>query len=158
MEKKELIFEIVGLYDRITQLEEENRIFRIKSGLEKLAGSDAATLSEGAADADPENSPKQILLKEVKNRYFKDHLSYHLSSREVIMTRGNKEEGIPQVYKTFEQWYAGLGVEDLLSYDTALLKTVSLRDIKKFFAPQLKQYYNASVEECKKELEEKEES
>lgn len=158
MEKKELIFEIVGLYDRITQLEEENKILRIKSGLEKLAGSDAAMLSEGAADADPENSPKQILLKEVKNRYFKDHLSYHLSSGEVIMTRGNKEEGIPQVYKTFEQWYAGLGVEELLSYDTALLKTVSLRDIKKFFAPQLKQYYNAAVEECKKELEEKEES
>lgn len=157
MEKKELIFEIVGLYDRITQLEEENRILRIKSGLEKLAGSDTATLSEGTADTDPEDSPKQILLKEVKNRYFKDRLSYHLNSGDVIVTRGDKEAGTPQIYKTFEQWYSGLGVEDLLSYDTALLKTVSLRDIKKFFAPQLKQYYNAAVEECKKELEEKEE-
>ena len=158
MQKKELVMEIIELYDEVARLQEENKILRIKNGLEKLTGGDAVTLSEGAATADPEDSPKQILFKEVKNKYFKDRISYHLTSRDVIMTRGNKEEGTPPVYKTFEQWYAGLGVEELLSYDTALLKTVSLRDIKKFFAPQLKQYYNIAVEECKKELEEKEES
>ena len=152
MNKKDVIFEIVGLYDRIAQLEEENKILKIQSGLGKLSGDGTTALDEDAAE-EKEESPKQILLKKIKEDYFKNHFNYHLNRYSIIIASGDKE-GTARTYKTFEQWYAGIGVDELLSYDTELLKTVSLKDIKKFFIQQLKQYYAAAIEEDKKELEE----
>ena len=37
MQKKELVMEIIGLYDEVARLQEENKILKLQQGLAKIS-------------------------------------------------------------------------------------------------------------------------
>ena len=141
MQKKELVMEIIGLYDEVSRLQEENKILKLQQGLAKISG-DKVVLEE----SDPEvRSPKTVLSDVVRKAYFKEHFWYHLKSHPVVVK--NDEE---EITRTFEEWYKYIGVEQMVGYDREILTEVSVRDLKKFFLPELKAGYQKLLDAATK--------
>lgn len=133
MQKKELVMEIIGLYDEVTRLQEENKILKIQQGLAKISG-DKVVLEE----SDPETrTPKSIIGDATRREYFQNHFWYRLRNHHPVVV----ENGSEKITRTFEEWCRYIGVEQMVGYDRddrEILAEVSLGDLKKFFLPELK--------------------
>ena len=140
MPKKELLMEIIGLYDEVSRLQEENKILKLQQGLAKISG-DKVVLEE----SEEVRNPKTILNDIVRRDYFNEHFRYHLKSHPVVVK--NDEE---EITRTFEEWYKYIGVEQMVGYDREILAEVSVRDLKKFFLPELKAYYKKLLDAATK--------
>lgn len=141
MSKKELVMEIIELYDEISRLQEENKILKLQQGLTKISG-DKVVLEESDSDV---RSPKTILGDLIRKEYFKEHFWYYLKSHPVVVK--NDEE---EITRTFEEWYKYIGVEQMVGYDKEILAEVSVRDLKKFFLPELKAAYKELLDAATK--------
>lgn len=142
MQKKELVMEIIGLYDEVARLQEENKILKLQQGLAKISG-DKVVLEESATE---DRSPKTIITEITRKEYFKEHFWYHLKSHPVVVKNGEEK-----ITRTFEEWYKYIGVEQMVGYDREILNEVSVKDLKKFFLPELKAGYKELLDVATKE-------
>ena len=96
MQKKELVMEIIGLYDEVARLQEENKILKLQQGLAKISG-DKVVLEESGTE---DRSPKPIITEITRKEYFKEHFWYHLKSHPVIVKNGEEK-----FVRTFDEWF-----------------------------------------------------
>ena len=101
-------------------------------GLAKISG-DKVVLEESGTE---DRSPKTVITEITRKEYFKEHFWYHLKSHPVVV-----ENGEEKITRTFEEWYKYIGVEQMVGYDREILNEVSVKDLKKFFLPELKAGY-----------------
>ena len=142
MEKKELVMEIIGLYDEVTRLQEENKMLKLQQGLAKISGS-KVVLEESDPD---ERSPKTIIGDILRRDYFDHNFWYYLENHPVVVKNGEEK-----FTRTFDEWFKHIGVEEMFGYNKELLSEVSVRDIKKFFLPELKAGYQKLLDAATKE-------
>ena len=138
MEKKELVMEIIGLYDEVTRLQEENKMLKLQQGLAKISGS-KVVLEESEPE---ERSPKTIIGDIIRRDYFEHNFWYY----PVVVNNGEEK-----FTRTFDEWFKHIGVEEMFGYNKELLSEVSVRDIKKFFLPELKAGYQKLLDAATKE-------
>ena len=143
MTKKEVVLEIIGLYDEIARLQEENKILKLQQGLANISG-EKIVLKEKKKESDPESSG-EIITKMMKEEFFNRNFGYNLESYSV--TGGPDED---KYILPFDIWYKNMGIRDMIGYNEHILTMVSLSELKKFFIPELKDFYQKQVDEVTK--------
>ena len=125
MERKELVMGIVDLYDELQKTKHELEILRLEKGLSKISGETVEIHRELTASDRLAHLVKQELLT---------YRTYSLPK--VVNDAG-------EIVK-FEEWYKNLTADQITGYkEDVYLEVVSLRDLKSFFKPELKDWYEA---------------
>ena len=139
--RNEMMIEVMGLFDKLDALENENQMLRKKLGLDE-------------EDAAPEEDVAQNI---VRKCYFKYKIYPWVNTKEIVFESGD-HIGEPMPYKT---WIRELSFEDIIGYDKELLEELSLEQVKKYFNKELKEVYDKKLEiywdlmKAKKEEEDK---
>lgn len=124
--RNEMMIEVMGLFDKLDALENENQTLRKKLGL-------------GEEDDSPEEDVAQTA---VRKCYFGYKIYPLVTAKGVVFDSGD-HIGELMPYKT---WVGELGFGDLIGYDKELLEDLSLEQVKKYFNKELKKVYDEKVE------------
>lgn len=143
MTKKEVVLEIIGLYDEIARLQEENKILKLQQGLANISG-EKIVFKEKKKESDPESSG-EIITKMMKEEFFNRNFGYNLEDYSV--TGGPDED---KYILPFDIWYKDMSIRDMIGYNEHILTMVSLSELKKFFIPELKDFYQKQVDKVTK--------
>ena len=119
MERNQMMTEIMGLYDELQKLKEEN---------ERLRKCVAAT-----EEAEPKEMPPVI--KIMKKKYFMEKFSYALRAM------GLKDEEKTNLSFGFSHWLSRLTVDNMMGYNKELLEVASFNEIKEFFRDELSELF-----------------
>ena len=122
MEKKELLMEIIDVFDENNKLREENRLLKIQVGLDKIGG----TKTEIKSEPTPEENMTHLLKKE----HIEGLYSLKDSARNAISA------GI-----SANDWIKSLDSGTLISWHDEFLEFAGLATIKKYFKTELLEYY-----------------
>ena len=128
MEKKELLMNIIDVFDENNKLKEENRLLKIQAGLDKISG----TKTEIKEELTPEENLTHLLKKE----HIEGLYSLKDSAKNAISA------GIGA-----NDWIKGLDSGTLVSWHDEYLEFAGLATIKKYFKAELIEYYNKIKDE-----------
>lgn len=132
MEKNELICEILSLYDRLTELENENKALRETEEVRE-AFSDVPDISWSAKVVD--DSLNALKAKFVDEYFSGDKFSEYFYGY-------NSAKGIKSGM-TFDEWLDHL-TSDVFDSDL-FCRTMSMNDLKRIFRGQLKEKYEKQI-------------
>lgn len=121
MEKKEIMMGLIDIFDENQRLREENKILKVKAGLEMIDSTKAVK----------EESVETELIHILKMHYLDSLYSIKDKARTAV------DDGVP-----VKEWIAKLDKHTLISYHEDIEDAAGLKQIKAFFDAELKQIYN----------------
>ena len=162
MGKKETIYEIVGLYDKVAELEGENQVLRIKLGTLQAGSQNSAPVvtTDDATKTESllgEKTPAQTLAELVTKHYFNDCIASSMRGHSVLVREDDKDRIL-----TYAEWRKSLSPSDFGSswhsdQQRALFGQCSIQDVTRFFEVYIKQIYDGLVRSAQQRLKEEEE-
>lgn len=140
MNKKQMINEIMDLYD-------ENEMLKSKLKRFEMIKEEASEFVQELEKTEKEKIIEELNNKAKKILFEKSFYDWHLPSVKV------KDESNEFNFLTFEQWFKAINIYNCLCSEFSyILEDLTQNEVKEYFKPQLENWFNNKVNKEKMEL------